>query len=117
MKTSRYRILLIVSLSVMTVTGLYTVMHDTTRGNDLLKVEVVSFRIPGGWGYEIKVDHKTYIRQETIPALTGDHKFLLEQDALKTGNAVMKKLLNGENPSLSYEEIMALGLHSTVFIP
>lgn len=95
----------------MAVTGIYTIVHST--GNDLLKVELVSFRTTEGWGYEIKVDNKTFIRQESIPAVAGERRFLLEQDALKTGNAVMKKLLAGKRPSLSYEEVMALGLHST----
>jgi hypothetical protein len=99
----------------MAVTGIYTAMHDT--GNDLLKVEVVSFRTTEGWGYDIKVDNKIFIHQETIPAVPGERKFLLEQDALKTGNAVMKRLLEGKRPSLSYEEVMALGLHSTALIP
>ncbi|HRN56506.1 MAG TPA: DUF4907 domain-containing protein [Agriterribacter sp.] len=115
MKTGRSRILLVVSLLVMTVTGVYTLLRNS--GNDLLKVEVVTFKATEGWGYEIKVDNKTYIHQETIPALPGERRFLLEQDALKTGNAVMKKLLAGKRPSLSYEEVMALGLHSTALTP
>ncbi len=99
----------------MAVTGIYTVMHNT--GNDLLKVEVVSFRTMEGWGYEIKVDNKTFIHQETIPAVAGERRFLLEQDALKTGNAVMKKLLAGKRPSLSCKEVMALGVCSAPSVP
>lgn len=115
MKTNRYRIVFVVSIAMAIATGIYTLKHNA--GNDLLKVEVVPFRIAEGWGYEIKVDNKTFIHQETIPAIAGDRKFLMEQDALKTGNAVMKKLLDGKHPSLSYEEVMALGLRSTALIP
>jgi hypothetical protein len=115
MKTSRYLILSVIAISLMAVTGIYTVMHNT--GNDLLKVEVVSFRTMEGWGYEIKVDNKTFIHQKTIPAVAGERRFLLEQDALKTGNAVMKKLLAGNRPSLSYEEVIALDLRSIALPP
>lgn len=115
MKTSSYRIVLVISIALAIVTGMYTLLHSA--GNDLLKVEVVPFRTTAGWGYEVKVDNKTFIRQETIPAIAGNRKFLLEQDALKTGNAVMKKLLAGEHPSLSYEEVMGLDLRSAALIP
>lgn len=115
MKTSRYRTLFVISIALATGTGIYTLTHNA--GNDLLKVEVVPFRTTEGWGYEIKVDNKTFIHQETIPAIAGDRKFLLEQDAIKTGNAAMKKLLDGKRPSLSHEEVMALGLRSTALIP
>ncbi len=115
MKTSKYQIVFVISIALAVATGIYTLTRNT--GNDLLKVEVVSFKTTEGWGYEIKVDNKTFIHQETIPAIAGDRKFLLEQDAIKTGNAVMKKLLDGKHPSLSYEEVMALGLRSTALIP
>ncbi len=115
MKTSRYLVLFVISLLLAVATGIYTAMHNT--GNDLLKVEVVTFRTVEGWGYEIRVDNNTYIHQETIPAVAGGRKFLLEQDALQTGNAVMKKLLAGKQPTLSYEEVMALGLRSTALTP
>lgn len=94
---------------------MYTLTHNA--GNDLLKVEVTPFKTTAGWGYEIQVDNKIFIHQETIPAVPGERRFLLEQDAVKTGNAVMKRLLEGKRPSLSYEEVMALGLHSTALIP
>lgn len=106
---------MVISVALAVVTGIYTRLHNNR--NDLLKVEVASFRTTEGWGYDIKVDNKIFIHQETIPAIPGERKFLLEQDALKTGNAVMEKLIKGEHPSLSYEEVMALGLRSTALTP
>lgn len=115
MRISKYRIVFVVSIALAIATGMYTLLRNA--GNDLLKVEVVSFKTTEGWGYEIKVDNETFIHQETIPAIAGNRKFLSEQDALKTGNAVMKKLLAGEQPSLSYKEVTALGLRSIALIP
>jgi len=111
MKTSKYRIAIITALTVVVIAGIYS-SWLYRHCNDLLKVEVIPFRTADGWGYEITVDHNTYIHQETIPAVPGDRKFLFEQDALKTGNTVMEKLIRGKHPSLSYEEVMALELQT-----
>lgn len=115
MKTSKYRTTIIIAVTLVVIAAIYTRLYHNQ--NDLLKVEVASFRTTGGWGYEIKVDNNTYIHQKTIPAVPGERKFLSEQDALRTGNAVMEKLTRGEHPSLSYEEVMALGLRSMLTGP
>ncbi len=81
------------------------------RQHELLRVDLNSFRTKLGWGYEIRVDSKPFIRQETIPAIAGNKSFSTEADALKTGKAVAIKLSRGLLPSLSKKEIEELGVY------
>ncbi|MBX3240139.1 MAG: DUF4907 domain-containing protein [Chitinophagaceae bacterium] len=107
-RRSRVYILLVISLAVSF--GTYIVTSYKKQNDELLRVTLNSFESGRGWGYEIFVDNKIFIRQETIPSLPGEKPFLTKENALKTGNAVMQKLLKGERPSLSFEEVTALGV-------
>lgn len=96
------------------VISLFAYSHNKAKkGDDLLKVEMKTFKTANGWGYEIDVDRKPYIKQETIPAIAGNKTFISKEDAETTGNVVMKKLLKGIRPSVTSQEVMALGIHIT----
>lgn len=100
--------------SLVLAISVYAYSHKrANKGDDLLKVEMKPFKTADGWGYEIDVDGKPYIKQETIPAIAGNKKFTSKEDAATTGNTVMKKLLKGIRPSLTLQEVMALGIHIT----
>jgi hypothetical protein len=110
-KTSKSLLYVAIAASVLLSAGAYTFFrHLSRQGDERLKVEVLPVAMVEGWGYEIKVDGKTFIRQETIPAVPGGKHFVSREDALKTGNAVMKKLLKGTLPSLTPEEVKNLGI-------
>ncbi|MBX3256761.1 MAG: DUF4907 domain-containing protein [Chitinophagaceae bacterium] len=80
-------------------------------GQEKLPVAVIPFKANNGWGYDITVDKKIYIHQETIPSIPGNQAFQSKEDAIKTGNLAMKKLLaTGRLPSLSQSEIIGLGI-------
>jgi len=61
-----------------------------------------------GWGYEIYVDKKLYIKQEFIPAIDGVHAFKSKEDAMNTGKLVLNKLTHGKKPSVTIEELRDL---------
>ncbi len=112
MKTNKRRKLnrlILVSVLVMLIA--YGTTRHRNSGNDLLQVEVGVFELEKNtWGYEIWVDKAIFIRQEYIPAIPGNQYFLSKEDAIKTGNAVMQKLLKGQRPTLSSDEVIALGV-------
>ena len=113
-KTSKNLLYIAIIASVLLSAGAYTFFrHLSGKGDERLKVEVLPIAMARGWGYEIKVDGKTFIHQETIPAVPGDKHFVSREDALTTGNAVMKKLLKGTLPSLTPEEVKDLGIAIT----
>lgn len=60
------------------------------------------------YGYTISFKQKVVIRQETIPALTGDIAFKDSLDALQVMDLVIKKLNDGKSPTITKEELREL---------
>lgn len=72
------------------------------------KIETSTFKLEGeeGYGYEIKVNGKLFIRQDIIPAIQGKNYFKSKKDALKIANLMKKKMERGEVlPNVTKEEI------------
>ena len=114
MKISKKKVYVIALLAIVGITaGIYT--RHYYRQHEMLKVEVKPFKTGNGWGYNVMVDKKIYIHQETIPAFAGNQSFKSEEDAIKTGNLVIKKMIAGNLlPALSAEEVMGLGIRPTL---
>ncbi|MCC6286343.1 MAG: DUF4907 domain-containing protein [Chitinophagaceae bacterium] len=111
LKTSKKKILIISLLAIAAIAGgLYT--RHYYRQHEMVKVEIKPFKTGKGWGYNVMVDKKIYIHQETIPAFAGNQSFTSEDDAVKAGNLVVKKMIAGNMlPSLTAEEVVGLGIH------
>lgn len=79
--------------------------------DDLLPIELKTVQLGNnGWGYDIYVDHKQYIKQDRIPAVSGLHAFVSEEEAERTGQLVVEKIKKGEPPALSKAEIQQLNI-------
>ena len=84
-------------------------MKTAESANDsMLKVEPLPIHSASGWGYEILVDHKIFIHQEYIPAIPGKKAFLTKADAMKTAGLVIEKLVKGEQPAITKNDLTAL---------
>ncbi len=81
--------------------------HPASHEGEVL-VELKAVQNAAGWGYEIYVDKKLYIKQDHIPAVAGGKAFATKEDALKTGNVVKDKLEHGQVPAMTVEELKAL---------
>jgi hypothetical protein len=64
--------------------------------------------VPNGWGYDILVNGKLLIRQESVPVVTGNYAFTNKMEARQTANIVIEKLKKGLNPTLTMKEIEKL---------
>lgn len=73
-------------------------------------VELKPVQTDSGWGYEIYVDHKLYIKQKYIPAISGNHAFKSQEDATKAGKLVMTKLEHGKLPTLTQDELKEMNI-------
>jgi hypothetical protein len=62
------------------------------------------------WGYEIYVNNKRVILQESIPGVPGNQKFTKKTDAKKCGEIVIKKIKQQKIPSISIDELDSLGI-------
>lgn len=70
---------------------------------------IKTVRHNNGWGYEIKQDEKTIIRQLSIPSIGGKQSFTTKEDAQKVGLLMAKKLDQKIfPPSISKKELDSL---------
>ncbi|MEP6795191.1 MAG: DUF4907 domain-containing protein [Saprospiraceae bacterium] len=66
----------------------------------------VTHTADGKFGYNIFIDGKIYIEQQTIPAVAGNHGFATKEDAEKIALLAIEKLKRGEvPPSITVEEL------------
>jgi hypothetical protein len=86
----------------------FSMKTGNSDDSKMLKVESVPFHNSSGWGYEILVDHKIFIHQENIPALTGKKSFVTKEDAMKIATLVVQKLVRGKQPSITKDDLTAL---------
>ena len=54
-----------------------------------------------GWGYEILVNDKLFIRQESIPVLNGDKGFTEPGQAQQTAQLIINKMKSGQPPTVT----------------
>lgn len=74
---------------------------------------VVTFQVPGGWGYKIKIKGKVFINQPFIPVFPGKNPFPNKRSAKKVGTIVKEKLIHHQRPALTAEDIRKTGLDSS----
>ncbi len=66
------------------------------------------FKAVSGWGYEILVDDKLFIHQESIPVISGNKGFPRQEDAEKTAALIINKMERGEQPVITIFELQQL---------
>ncbi|UCG28256.1 MAG: DUF4907 domain-containing protein [Bacteroidales bacterium] len=76
-----------------------------------ISMEITTFQVGEGWGYDIFIDGKVYIHQPMIPAVQGISEFETEAKARKTAEFVVDKIKrNIIPPTVSYKELDSLGI-------
>jgi len=76
--------------------------------DDQLPVTLSAIQTPGGWGYQISVDGKVFIKQPYVPVVAGEESFKSKDEALTVGNLAVKKIVSGKTPVITKEELKAL---------
>lgn len=61
--------------------------------------------VGGGWGYDILVNDKILIHQESIPAIKNKRAFATKEQAEQTAALVIKKIKNGQPPTLTKPDL------------
>jgi hypothetical protein len=82
----------------------------TNSPNDQLLIALRAIKTSSGWGYEIAVDGKTFIHQESIPAVEGHKSFTTKAAALLVGNHAVSKLKKGSMPVITIAELKQWGV-------
>jgi hypothetical protein len=69
--------------------------------DDKQQIESRVYRVKDGWGYDILVDERLFIRQESIPAIKARQTFPTEEQAKQASKLVINKLKTGQPPALT----------------
>lgn len=75
---------------------------------NMVKLESIPIQTSSGWGYNIMAGDKIYIHQQCIPAVSGNKPFANKEDAMKTAEIVIKKLVNHKLPYVTKKELDSL---------
>ncbi|MBS1664994.1 MAG: DUF4907 domain-containing protein [Bacteroidetes bacterium] len=75
-------------------------------------VELKAIQTNKGWGYDILTDGKIFIHQDIVPAIAGGagRGFRTKEDALAVGQKVYERVVAGQMPMVSAEEVKAMGI-------
>ena len=92
----------LISLTVLLVNNFYVRKKDIK----IKEYELVVLQEDSTWIYEITLDNKLLIKQNTIPVISGNKKFISKQDAEKIGTLVLNKLKRRKNPIISYDDLL-----------
>ncbi len=95
---------LIIGASVVISTSIWIISlnkQQSKKGNYTARV----FHSSNGWGYDILVDNKLFIRQESIPSLPEKKGFVNKQQAKQTAQLIINKMKRGEFPTVTTFEI------------
>lgn len=84
---------------------------------DHILVELKPIQTPKGWGYDITTDGKIFIHQNIIPAIGGDRGFRTKEDALAVGKKVYDRLMKGEVPMVTVQEVKDMGIEPADPVP
>ncbi len=71
---------------------------------------LTTFRSECGWGYSVTALGKVVIWQPYIPAVEGMKPFEKSRDARRAGKIVVERLRNGEDPTLTREDLQKAGI-------
>lgn len=88
--------------------GISGVLLFSCKPNKIAELKTTA--VDRGWTYHILIDDKVYIDQQYIPCVAGKQRFTSEDDALKTGRLVLKKLRDGQIPTIKIQELDSIGV-------
>lgn len=111
-KRAIYLSILILSATVLLL--LLVKPQTIKKNNTEVLYTIETFKTDaGGWGYNIMLDGKVFIKQDVIPAVQLAIPFRSENEARRTAEVVVKKLNSKKIPSISIEELDSLLIRIT----
>lgn len=88
-----------------------TTVSETPLGPPNQEFSYETIQNENGWGYNILLDGKLFIRQPNIPSIPGNKGFADEEKAKKVAEFITHKIQNGiMPPSTNKQELDSLGV-------
>lgn len=100
------KLMFIVKLGVLSVVTVCLSCCSGRKGVGSGEFACRPVQVVGGYGYVVLHQEDTLIYQPYIPAIGKRVPFASEEDALKVSGLVCRKLMEGQPPTVSWEEIV-----------
>ncbi|WP_294608449.1 DUF4907 domain-containing protein [uncultured Bacteroides sp.] len=100
------KLMFIVKLGVLSVVAVCLSCCSGRKSAGSREFACRPVQVVGGYGYVVLHQEDTLIYQPYIPAIGRRVPFASEEDALKVGGLVCRKLMEGQPPTVSREEIV-----------
>jgi hypothetical protein len=94
--------IIIIGVSVCVAAGI-SYLKWNAHDHQPLRTNV--YKVAGGWGYDILVNDRIVIHQESIPVLKNKRAFTTKEQAEQTAALVIKKLRKGQPPTLTKPDL------------
>jgi hypothetical protein len=105
MRYSKHTFFVLSVAAIISLLILFTAKKDNKKE---LVYTSRAFPCISGWGYEILVNGKLFIRQESIPVLSGDKGFDEKKQAEQTAQLIINKLKQGRPPTVTTFELQKI---------
>jgi len=111
--TKKYWLMILAAIIMITAASIILVSkkNKSTGSNNMLPVVVRPLKMADGWGYEVLINDKVYIRQDCIPAIPTYKRFRTEAEAMLIANKVSDKMKHGHKPVMTIREIDSAHIH------
>lgn len=80
------------------------------HGSDQVPVTLSATQNTWGWGYEIAVNGKLFIKQDYIPVIPGKKGFASKEQALFVGKRAVEKMKGGNFPTITRKDLIDAGI-------
>ncbi len=102
---SKYQHIIILSISAILSLFIFLQFSNNKKQH---RFDSRVFEASGGWGYDILVDDKLFIHQESVPVISGSKAFPRKEEAQKTASLIINKMKRGEPPVVTTFELQQL---------
>jgi hypothetical protein len=94
--------------NILPVIALILTMGSCRQSNEPIKYR--AFNTSSGWGYEIMINKKIFIRQEHIPVIAAIKGFDTKEQAADAARMVIAKIRNRQIPTLTENDLRRLNV-------
>lgn len=93
--------IIVIGCSALIAVVISFIQWNNSNTKDIQQLESRVYRVKDGWGYDILVNERLFIRQESIPVIEAGKTFSTAEQAKQTAQLVINKLKTGQSPALS----------------
>ena len=101
----------ILMLIVIILTFSYGFYKRSVWRRDHALMELRTYEVPNGWGYDILRDGRPFFHQNIMPGLSGNRVFHSREDAQKVGEFMCDLIRKGQLPTITEQQMRDMQIY------